>query len=321
MTTRRDVAVVGAGLAGLAAASTLTEADFTVTVFEKSRGPGGRLSTRRSRDGFEFDHGTQTLSAGDDGFGAYLGRALERGHAARWVPAPAAGPKFVGIPGMRELVAPLARGLDIVLETRVTALAPDAGGIEVVIGDGGSGGRFDAVLVTAPAPQTAALLAPFGATNALDDVAMAPCWTVMLGFDAELDTHFDAEGDALPSPLAWLARNTAKPERPAEPECWVVQADAAYSSARLEADPDAVAADLSARALSVLGVPSRRVVHTAAHLWRYALTTRALGAPCLAVAGAPVWAAGDWCLGARASDAYASGLAVATTMAEALARD
>ena len=53
-----QIAVIGAGIAGLACARELARADAKVTVFEKSRGLGGRLGTRRQGN-FAFDHGAQ----------------------------------------------------------------------------------------------------------------------------------------------------------------------------------------------------------------------------------------------------------------------
>ena len=50
--------MIGAGLAGLAAARSLADAGVTVTVFEKSRGVGGRTATRREGL-WAFDHGAQ----------------------------------------------------------------------------------------------------------------------------------------------------------------------------------------------------------------------------------------------------------------------
>lgn len=44
-TTKQKIAIVGAGLAGLSAAKEL-ESSAEVTVFDKSRGVGGRLATR-----------------------------------------------------------------------------------------------------------------------------------------------------------------------------------------------------------------------------------------------------------------------------------
>lgn len=60
----KSVAIVGAGIAGLAAAQALiaNQSGIVPVVFEKSRGVGGRAATRRI-DGFCFDHGAQYVKA------------------------------------------------------------------------------------------------------------------------------------------------------------------------------------------------------------------------------------------------------------------
>lgn len=60
MTSASDVVVVGAGLAGLAAARRLHEAGRQVTVLERADGPGGRVRTDVV-DGFRLDRGFQIL--------------------------------------------------------------------------------------------------------------------------------------------------------------------------------------------------------------------------------------------------------------------
>ncbi|MDY6764434.1 MAG: NAD(P)/FAD-dependent oxidoreductase [Halobacteria archaeon] len=55
-----DVAIVGAGVAGLVAARHLGEAGAQVSVFERESHVGGRVSSVR-RDGFTFDRGFQVL--------------------------------------------------------------------------------------------------------------------------------------------------------------------------------------------------------------------------------------------------------------------
>jgi phytoene dehydrogenase-like protein len=58
--TRPDAVIVGAGLAGLAAARGLTERGYVVTVLEASDGIGGRVRTDLV-DGFQLDRGFQVL--------------------------------------------------------------------------------------------------------------------------------------------------------------------------------------------------------------------------------------------------------------------
>ena len=64
------VAIIGAGLSGLALANKLKN-HFEVVVFEKSRGYGGRVATRRSGE-FIFDHGAQFFKAKTEEFSNYI---------------------------------------------------------------------------------------------------------------------------------------------------------------------------------------------------------------------------------------------------------
>ena len=65
----RDIAIVGAGIAGLAAGRVLHDAGHRVQVFDKSRSTGGRLCTRRG-EGWQADHGAQYFTARHPDFDA-----------------------------------------------------------------------------------------------------------------------------------------------------------------------------------------------------------------------------------------------------------
>lgn len=66
----KKIAVIGAGIAGLSCAYELKKAGFTVTVYEKSAEPGGRMATR-FKDGFQFNPGATLLSENYDEFKKY----------------------------------------------------------------------------------------------------------------------------------------------------------------------------------------------------------------------------------------------------------
>jgi len=97
------IAIVGAGLAGLTCARRLADAGVEVTVFEKSRGPGGRCATRRSDFG-PFHHGAPSFSARSPAFRA----EVARWQAAGWVAACAQPGSWVGLPTMNTLPRRLA---------------------------------------------------------------------------------------------------------------------------------------------------------------------------------------------------------------------
>ena len=57
----KPIAILGAGLSGLACATTLFRAGKKVVVLEKREKVGGRVSTEKSSEGFLFDEGFQVL--------------------------------------------------------------------------------------------------------------------------------------------------------------------------------------------------------------------------------------------------------------------
>jgi predicted NAD/FAD-dependent oxidoreductase len=307
------VAIIGAGLSGLACGDRLKRAGHTVELFEKSRGTGGRLATRR-REIASFDHGAQYVTARSPDFSAYLERAFEAGNADRWSPAGVdKGNRiwWVGQPGMSGLVKPLAKQLPVHTGVRVEALEQDEGGWRLLAGDDTPETVFDVVLVTAPVPQTTDLLARHGEAFArLPEAELAPCWTVMLAFDAPLPVTADVFRNDTHA-LAWCARNSSKPGRPGEVDAWVLQASPDWSAAHLEAEPDWVIAELTALFAEIAGQALPAAVHGEAHRWRYARVTEPLGQPFIWEAGLGLGAAGDWCMGPRVEAAFQSGVALA----------
>ncbi|MHC4946990.1 MAG: NAD(P)/FAD-dependent oxidoreductase [Planctomycetota bacterium] len=317
------VAVVGAGVAGLAAARALAEQGVEVVVFDKGRGPGGRTARRR-RDGHHFDHGAQHVTARDPRFADLLASAHAAGDVAEWDarlvtigsggarrPAPSAR-RVVGVPGMSGLARHLGTGLDVRFGRRATGLRRAKGRWALRFDDGDEVGPFDGVVVAAPAPQSAALLAPVCPRLAGEAAGarMRPCWAVMLAFDGRLPVDFDGALVETGGPLRWIARDASKPGRPPG-ETWVLHADHAWSDEHLEAPPDDVADALAAAFFETAAIAPVASRLRMAHRWRYALVERAVGAPCLFDAAARVAACGDWCTGTRVEDAYVSGLAAA----------
>ena len=65
------VIVVGAGLSGLMAAQEIHNAGHEVIVFDKGRGVGGRLATRRI-DAATLDHGAQFFTVRTNEFAAHV---------------------------------------------------------------------------------------------------------------------------------------------------------------------------------------------------------------------------------------------------------
>lgn len=320
------VAVVGAGVAGAAAARTIADAGHAVTLFDKGRGPGGRASTRHDGE-YRFDHGAQYFTVEDERF-ARVARAWWHERAiTEWSPrlltfgekparasdanTPTRPPlhRLVATPGMSALLQRMLYDLDVRYGVTVTELHRTETRWRLVGGDQTALGEFDALVLAAPAPQSAALLDPasFAMASRIREAQYAPCWALMLAFDEPLGLELDAAFVNI-GPLKWLSRDSSKPER-APGERWVLHATADWSQKHLESAPEEVTAMLLDAFFATTGARPTTPAYAKAHRWRYAFVTQPLGEPCLYMPTLRVAACGDWCLGPKIQAAYLSGCA------------
>ena len=296
------VAIVGAGMAGLACAARLRDAGLRPALFDKGKRPGGRLSTLRI-DAGAWDFGAQYLEPGDGPFAEQVRRWIEAGVLAEWPAGPPGA--VVGVPAMASLVEAASKGHDVRFGTHVQRI-DHRGGRWSLAGGWLAEGPFDAVVLALPAEQAAPLLALHDLQLAREAAASRsqPCWSLMLAFAAPLAGVPDLLCGS--GPIAWAARNSSKPGRP-EGECWVIQADADWSKRHLEWDPPAAADALLCAFAAAAGMAELpEPVFVKAHRWRFAL------AP--ANHATPLWnpqlrlgACGDWCGGKHISGAWQAG--------------
>lgn len=345
----RRIAVVGAGIAGLAAARTLAQAGVEVTLLDKATKPGGRMASRETPFG-SFDHGTQYVTVRDARFrqaleaaspavmrpwSANAVRVLDPAGRVAEAALPTREPHWVAAPAMdalpRQWAAPLADAGRLQLAARVVAIERDAldgkrwqlrtegadESLRVLAG-------FDAVLLAIPAPQAGELLARSKLApkfvEKLAGVDIAPCWTLMLAFPQAAQPglpHLGPQWNAALSThhrIAWLARESSKPRR-GSVERWTVQASPAWSLEHLGDDEERVRAKLLKAFAEVTGIRAQPA-HADVKRWRYAKTMTPLGRSHLWDARIGLGVGGDWCLGHRVEHAFVSGLELALAALE-----
>jgi renalase len=302
-TVGMKIAIIGAGIAGLSCGERLSAAGYGVTVFDKGRGAGGRMATRRvpmPSGEVAFDHGAQYFTVRDALFLTAVKRWQRSGVVAPW---PSAGEDaWVGTPGMNAVVKALSRPLVVHWNSRVDALRHVGRSWFL---DSVSDVPFDAVIVATPAEQAAPLLVAHDPAMAAiaQDCPSAPCWTAMVAFAERIAITGDIIREA--GIIGWAARNGSKPGRSGI-EAWVIQATADWSRNHIEDDEtrvvDALLASLAAEATEALPAPVIRI----GHRWRYA-RVRAAQHGALWNEATRIGAVGDWLLAPRIESAWLSG--------------
>ncbi|MFN9726926.1 NAD(P)/FAD-dependent oxidoreductase [Acidovorax sp.] len=325
------VAVIGAGLSGLSCAHRLLDAGYTVHLFDKSRGPSGRMSTRRAEDTaglWQCDHGAQYFTARDPAFRAEVARWEAAGVASLWDArltsfdgntwsAPTTPlERFVGTPRMTSpagwLASRLGESGTLRVQTTVQRLEHSAKGWKIEsVEHGVHAPTYGAVVLAVPAPQAVQLLTPvsFPAVEVAQSAQMRGCWAVMLRFAAPPPLGW--EGAFINAgPLRWVARNSSKPRRKGQ-ETWLLHASPEWSEAHIEDTAESVTAAL-VDAFRALGGPPP--LAATAHRWRYADTEPPLTIGFWWDETVKLGLCGDWLHGGKVEGAWLSGQAVASRM-------
>lgn len=311
-----SIAVIGAGMAGITAARTLTDAGLSVHLFDKSRGSGGRLSSRRSPAG-ALDLGAAAFGARSEAFGEALHQWQQQGWVDRWRPAhyrcragrlsPEPSPSlWLGTPRMSALTRGLLGKIPATFGCRICELLPIREGWQLRDSEGGEHGPFARVIVALPAPQAALLL------TAVPELAacaaahpMEPAWVVALTFAHPLATPVQScaiEG----GPLAWAGRDAGKPGRSPAADTWVLHASPAWSRKNRELAPQKVIHRLHQALMETLGCELPALEDAQVHRWLYALPANP-GAGRVLADGNGLIACGDWCEDGTVEGAWHSG--------------
>ena len=314
------IAVVGAGIAGLACANRLQQLGKPVQLFDKARGPGGRMTSKRSAVGY-IDLGAQYFTARHPAFMAQVQQWQQQGVVVPWLtamsqfvagkllPSPDAQLRFVGVPAMHSPLRQLAQGLDIRYQCQLQRIWQQDHYWWLQDTTGQNYGPFSQLVLTVP-PQQAAALLPAEFSALLPQQILTPCWAVDLQLTRPSGSNVGGIFVKDPQlPLSWLCRQNSKPGR-ASLEHWLLHFTAAFSQQHLE-QPASFWQD---RAVELLARVLARPVEVAAaicHRWRFAQIAEVVQPVPPVSLAAGLWLAGDWLRGGRVENAWLSGVEVA----------
>ncbi|WP_310490025.1 FAD-dependent oxidoreductase [Chamaesiphon sp. VAR_69_metabat_338] len=342
MTNPLEIAIVGAGMAGIVCARELQAAGQQgIAIFEKSRGVGGRLTTRRMFDTC-VDRGTCYISPKGAEFQSLFDRLIAANIVEIWTDTThtltAAGeiladpdlyPRYVTPNGMNQIAKYLATDLDLRCGQRAISIVPD-GNLWRLKLEGTESAEIltRQVILAIPAPQAVDLLAPLADIlpgeflAALKAVDFYPSIAIAAGYTpiqlAEWETAYPqvkavtCTDDPI---LAWLGVDSSKRHQPAPP-AFVLQSTAKFA-AKYPHPEDTAAASLAMleRASDRFLPWFRESQWQQPHLWRYAFPKSPRVDDFLSIdLPAPLFCTGDWCRGRKVEDAYLAGLAVANAI-------
>ncbi|MEQ8765220.1 MAG: FAD-dependent oxidoreductase [Planctomycetota bacterium] len=308
------IAVLGAGVAGLTCARILTDQGLRVTVFDKSRGTGGRMATRRVGEA-RFDLGAPFFTARtalrrltrswiEDGLVSPISGPIVR-IRGREVDAASPEPRYRGVPGMSAITRHLADRVSLRAGHRIASLHRTPEGWELEDDRGEVLGAYPLVLIALPAEQAVPLLqASKDLARMAASIRTAPCLVRAVSFAKPIDLPFEAAFVERDPDLTWLSRSQGG-------EHWLLHSTPELAESCFDESPEKVTDRLLRAMERVTGceIPTPDFVH--AHRWRYAKVMNPLDVGALFDEKLGLGACGDWCRGARVEGAFQSGVALA----------
>jgi renalase len=284
-----DVCILGAGISGLTARRFLKDHGHHVMLFEKSRGVGGRMSTRRGEN-YLADLGAQFSSVRNPAWAKILTNSaqplikikiLESDQYQRYIHP-------LGMSSMTKLLLSdqeKVRADDVFLGERIQKIHFNSG-FEILT-DADRQVRARILIMTAPVPQSLALLDDCGKIafgkefNPLRQIEYDPCLAVV----ALLKNGDSLESPGIlkdPSPkLAGIYDQKAKGLK-SEKSVFVVHASAEWSRDLWQNDDISVSKQIWEETRRTLGRESMdlEVAELNLHRWRYCQPMTIYPSPC-----------------------------------------
>ena len=275
-------------MAGLSAARILTQKGHEVTVLDKGRGVGGRMSTR-TIDNSKIDHGAQYFSVKNPEFQAFIAEMKMENVTAEWHLAQRDNVRYVGAKGMNTIPKKMASTLNVLVNEKVILIDNNT-----VKTEAGNIYDYDNLLITIPIPQVIDLFQnseiEFSINDkmVLEQVEYQPCIAIMAVL--KQPTEILSGGIILENqPVAWIADNFQKGI--SEIPTATIHASAAYSAKRFDDNLQEVANDILVSINQHIN--PENIVSFQTHRWKFSNATKRFEQPFYQIENTNIFLGGD----------------------------
>jgi renalase len=311
------IAIIGAGISGAWLSNRLTRYGASITIFDKSRGAGGRSSTRRA-EGIRIDHGAQFIEAQSEKFKEFLLELEDRGIVQEWKDyklvnydsqqKQITGPVFpnqdkiyVSVPGMNQIAKHLLVRSNFINKTKISTATRDL----ELFSDEASLGQFDLIVSTAPPVQSGDIFSKFPIARYFSSIKMKTHFAALIISDKNFEFEFDG-ANLSNSILNWVGINSNKPGKDKSPLSIVLHTNYEYATNSKSLSREDILNEMLAELKSVTGFEDNTPRYLDLHRWFYGRTFKALGEDYIWDEEHNIAVCGDWLIGDNIESAWTS---------------
>lgn len=308
----KKIFIVGSGISGLSSAHYLANKGFDVTILDKGKYPGGRISTRRIEK-FIFNHGAQFLTAKSEKFREVCQKAQDDGVLKKWITQEGKN-VFIGFPDMREFCLWLAKGLNIYQSTTVNKIKFNT---KIEIYTYQKIFSCDGIILTPPALQTSDLIKELDTwlSKKILKVSYFPCFSLMLGLNKKIENQLNITKNNF---FDWIISENYKVNNFTLDNCLTLHSSEDYAKKNINADKTQVLDELILEFCRIYNFKKTDFIYKNIHKWRFSKVENPFDVKESKVSKKlPLAISGDWCpptlgnyvgKGQRIEDAFISGI-------------
>ncbi len=309
-----DFCVLGSGIAGSTIANLLSK-KYSVHVFDKARGPGGRSSNKRFKKNLNFDHGVQYISPKSKPFIKYIHKLYKNRILKSWddnhldftFEKKYSLTKYIGRKSNNDLVKYNLKNIKQSFASPIEKIDFKKYFWEITLKNK-SKYQFKSIIITCPFPQLKKIAKNYLDKNILKlKVQMQPNITVMIALKNQKNLPISSIkfNDDI---LAWAANENSKKRFKSSINLWTLQATLKWSKKTINKykTDKSIMNQLITRFIKLTGFKKNKIIFKKIHGWKYSYNYEKT--PYLSIWNKKInlGVCGDWFNGPKVENAWLS---------------
>ena len=309
----KDFCVLGSGIAGSLIGNKLSK-KYSVEVFDKARGIGGRSSNRRYIKNMSFDHGLQYFSPKTNIFNNFLTKLLKEKKLKLWdgihldFGFKKNSTKYVGIKSNNVISKYLLKKIKNKCSAKIIKIKFNSNHWIVTLNNNKKI-NFKNIIFTCPFPQVKILAKKYLKKNILKlNVKMSPNITVMVAYKNfnEIPISSIKFNDEI---ISWASNENSKKRFKSKINLWTIQTNMIWSKKyinKYKVNQIKLSNLVLKRFEKIVGIDSNKRCFEDIHGWKFAFNYKKTNLSSYWDSKLGIGICGDWFLGPKAEDAFLS---------------
>ena len=312
----KDFCVIGSGIAGSTIANLLNK-KYSVDLYDKARGPGGRSSFKRLKDKIGFDHGTQYISPKSPKFKRFVDNLISKKILKKWpgkhlflkenIKENKKHIKIIGKNGNNAISKYLLKDINCFFNSEVTNILHKNNIWQLTLNDG-SKKFYKSIILTCPFPQLKKLSKKYIKNSFINQkIKMEANITIMMvvkNLGSKISSYFFSD-----SVLGWAAYENSKKRFKSNYDLWTLQstpkwANKVINNNRINKLQNSKI--LIDKFFKLTGFKKSKILHSKNHGWKYAFNSNPLKIKSYWNSSLRLGVCADWFVGSRLESGWLS---------------